>query len=256
MSLLENKNILIMGVSNKWSIAWGIAKACSREGANLIFTYEGERTERSVKQLLSSEMPDAKLYKCNVTDDMDILRLFDDIKNDIGTLHGVVHSLAFAKKEELEGNFSETSRDGYLLAQNISSYSLVAVSRYAKNLMTEGGGIITLTYIGGERAVPNYNVMGVAKAALESAVRYLAAELGENNIRVNSISAGPIKTISARGVSNFTNMLKQYERKVPLGRTVTQEEVGNTAAFLLSDLSQAITGENIHVDAGYHILGL
>lgn len=251
--LLKDKNILIMGVANKWSIAWGIAESCAKAGARLIFTYQGERTESSVRQLIS-DMPDVSLYPCDVTKDEEITELFDHIKNEYGILHGVVHCMAFAKKEELEGRYFNTSREGYLLAQNISSYSLVAVTRSAKELMTDGGSIVTLTYLGGQRVVPNYNVMGVAKAALDASVRYLAADLGIDKIRVNSISAGPIKTVSAKGVKNFSSLLKQYEEKTPLG-TITQEEVGDTALFLLSNLSRGITGENIHVDGGYHILG-
>lgn len=251
--LLKDKNILIMGVANKWSIAWGIAESCAKAGARLIFTYQGERTESSVRQLVG-DMPDVSLYPCDVTKDEEITELFDHIKNEYGILHGVVHCMAFAKKEELEGRYFNTSREGYLLAQNISSYSLVAVTRSAKELMTDGGSIVTLTYLGGQRVVPNYNVMGVAKAALDASVRYLAADLGIDKIRVNSISAGPIKTVAAKGVKNFSSLLKQYEEKTPLG-TITQEEVGDTALFLLSNLSRGITGENIHVDGGYHILG-
>ncbi len=253
--LLEGKNILIMGVANKWSIAWGIALSCADAGARLIFTYQGARTEDSVRSLLS-ELPNAALYPCDVTKDEEIESLFENLAKDEGTLHGVVHCLAFAKKEELEGYYYNTSRDGYLLAQNISAYSLVAVARCAKPLMTEGGSIVTLTYLGGERAVPNYNVMGVAKAALEASVKYLAVDLGPVNIRVNAISAGPIKTLAAKGVKNFSKYLRTYEQKNPLRRLVDQAEVGDTAVYLLSSLSRGVTGENIHVDGGYHILGV
>lgn len=251
--LLLNKNILIMGVANKWSIGWGIALSCLSAGANIILTYQNERTEQSVRDL-AGEYPDIALYPCDVTVDDDIKILFERIKEDKGVLSGLVHSLAFAKKEELGGEYYNTSRDGYLLAQNISSYSLAALSREALPLMKEGGSIVTLTYLGGERAIPNYNVMGVAKAALEASVRYLAVDLGAHNIRVNAISAGPIKTLAAKGVKGFGEMLKSYEQKAPLKRTVTQSDVGDTALFLLSDMSRGITGENIHVDAGYHIL--
>ncbi|MBM7582334.1 enoyl-[acyl-carrier protein] reductase I [Caldicoprobacter guelmensis] len=253
-NLLKGKNILIMGVANKWSIAWGIAQSCLKAGANLIFTYQGERTKDAVEELVSG-IPGALLYPCDVTSDQEIIDLFENIKRDVGVLHGVVHSLAFAKKEELAGAYYNTSREGYLLAQNISAYSLVAVARHALPLMTEGGSIVTLTYIGGERVVPNYNVMGVAKAALECSVKYLAVDLGPYNIRVNAISAGPIKTLAARGVKNFSEMLKTYEEKVPLRRNIDQSDVGDAALFLLSHLSRGITGEVIHVDAGYHILG-
>ncbi len=252
--LLKDKNILVMGVANKWSIAWGIAKACHAAGANLILTYQGERTMKSVQELVE-DIPGVFLYPCDVTKDEEIIELFNSIDKDVGILHGMVHSLAFAKKEELGGAYYNTSREGYLLAQNISAYSLVAACRHAMPLMTQGGGIITLTYLGGERAVPNYNVMGVAKAALECSVKYLAVDLGPHNIRVNAISAGPIKTIAARGVKDFSQMLKTYEEKVPLRRTVDQSDIGDTALYLLSDLSRGVTGETIHVDAGYHIMG-
>lgn len=252
---LKGKNILIMGVANKWSIAWGIAQTCLEAGANLLFTYQGERNEASIRQLVS-EIPYAALYPCDVTKDQEIIDLFANIKKDFGVLHGIVHSIAFAKKEELEGFYYNTSRDGYLLAQNISAYSLVAISRHAKSLMTDEGSIVTLTYLGGEKVVANYNVMGVAKAALEASVKYLASDLGPDGIRVNSISSGPIKTVSAKGVKNFNKVLKLHEEKAPLRRTVNQRDIGNTAIFLLSDWSKGITGENIHVDAGYHILGI
>jgi len=254
-SSLKDKNILIMGVANKWSIAWGIAESCLNAGARIILTYQGDKAKSNIQKLIK-DYQDISLYPCDVTKDEDITALFDNIRENVGILHGVVHSIAFAKKEELEGPYYNTSREGYLLAQNISSYSLVAVCRHAKPLMTEGGSIITLTYLGGERAVPNYNVMGVAKSALESSVRYLAVDLGPHDIRVNSISSGPIKTVSAQGVSGFNNVLKYYEEKAPLRRTVTQQDIGDTAVFLLSNLSRGITGENIHVDAGFHIVGL
>jgi enoyl-[acyl-carrier protein] reductase I len=252
--LLKDKNILIMGVANKWSIAWGIAESCANAGAKLILTYQNEKTKASIEKL-TADMPDITLYPCDVTIDDEVDQLFEAIQKDFGILHGLVHSMAFAKGEELGGKFYNTSRDGYLLAQNISSYSLTAVSRGARPLMREGGSILTLTYLGGERAVSNYNVMGVAKAALEASVRYLANDMGEDNIRVNSISAGPIKTVSAKGVKDFSSVLEIYEEKAPLHRTVDQREIGDTAVFLLSHMSRGITGENIHVDAGYHIVG-
>lgn len=180
--------------------------------------------------------------------------MFSRNKNQVGTIHGVAHCIAFANREDLEGEFVDTSRDGFLLAQNISAYSLTAVAKEARPLMTEGGSIITLTYLGGERVVTNYNVMGVAKASLDASVKYLANDLGKDGIRVNSISAGPIRTLSAKGIRGFNSVLNQIEEKAPLQRTVTQEEVGDTALFLFSDLSRGITGENIHVDAGFHIL--
>lgn len=253
--LLDGKNILIMGVANKRSIAWSIAKSLNNAGARLIFTYQGERFEKNLREL-AVDMEDSLFYQCDVTKDEEITDLFQNIKQDVGSINGVVHSVAHAKGEELKGKYSDTSRDGYLMAQEISVYSLVAVAREAEALMSEGGSIITLTYLGGERVVKNYNVMGVAKSALESSVKYLANDLGPNNIRVNAISAGPIRTLSAKGVSEFNTILREIEEKAPLRRATDAAEVGDTAFFLISDLSRGITGEVIHVDSGYHILGM
>lgn len=256
MDLLKGKTFVVMGVANKRSIAWGIARSLHQAGARLIFTYAGERLEKSVKELAESLNEDSLVLPCDVTNDEDIKKCFAEIKNRVGVIHGLAHCIAFANKEDLSGDYVDTSRDGYLLAQNISSYSLTAVAREAKELMTEGGSIVTMTYLGGERVVTNYNVMGVAKAALEASVRYLAADLGKYGIRVNSISAGPIRTLSAKGISDFNSILKVIEERSPLRRTTTQEEVGDTAVFLLSDMSRGITGENIHVDSGFHITAL
>ncbi|GAB6932715.1 MAG TPA: enoyl-ACP reductase FabI [Calditerricola sp.] len=254
--LLEGKNILIMGVANKRSIAWGIAQSAHRAGARLIFTYQGERLEANVRELVATlPRQDSLLLPCDVTKDEEIDAVFARIRDEVGVLHGVAHCIAYAKTEELEGEFVNTSRDGYHLAQDVSVYSLVAVARAARPLMTEGGSIVTLTYLGGERVVKNYNVMGVAKAALEMAVRYLANDLGPDGIRVNAISAGPIRTLAAKGIRGFNEILKTIEEKAPLRRTTDQSEVGDTALFLFSDLSRGITGEVIHVDSGYHILG-
>ncbi|MEJ9211460.1 enoyl-ACP reductase FabI [Bacillus smithii] len=256
MDLLKGKTFVVMGVANKRSIAWGIARSLHQAGARLIFTYAGERLEKSVKELAASLNEDSLVLPCDVTNDEDIKKCFAEIKNRVGVIHGLAHCIAFANKEDLSGDYVDTSRDGYLLAQNISSYSLTAVAREAKELMTEGGSIVTMTYLGGERVVTNYNVMGVAKAALEASVRYLAADLGKYGIRVNSISAGPIRTLSAKGISDFNSILKVIEERSPLRRTTTQEEVGDTAVFLFSDMSRGITGENIHVDSGFHITAL
>lgn len=254
--LLKDKTMLVMGVTNKWSIAWAIAKRFHEEGANLVLTYYGDKSKSNIEKLLKADgVEDTVLISCDVTKDEDIKELFTKVKEEVGVLHGVVHSVAHAKKEELQGYYYDTSREGYHLAQDISAYSLVAVTKYAKELMTDGGGIVTLTYLGGERAVPNYNVMGVAKAALEASVRYLAVDLGEDNITINSISAGPIKTLAAKGVRGFNQMLKEFEEAAPLKRLVKTEEVANTAVFLCSDLGTGVTGENIHVDCGYHVLG-
>jgi enoyl-[acyl-carrier protein] reductase I len=253
---LNNKTFVVMGVANKRSIAWGIARSLHEAGAKLIFTYAGERLESSVRELAESlEQTETFVLPCDVTNDEDIAKCFAAIKDKVGTIHGVAHCIAFANKEELNGDYLNTTRDGFLLAHNISSYSLTAVAKEAKELMTEGGSIVTLTYLGGERVITNYNVMGVAKASLDASVKYLAADLGKIGIRVNSISAGPIRTLSAKGVSDFNSIIKVIEEKAPLRRPTTPEEVGDTALFLFSELSRGITGENIHVDSGYHILG-
>ncbi|KGX87708.1 enoyl-ACP reductase FabI [Pontibacillus litoralis] len=253
---LEGRTYVVMGVANKRSIAWGIARSLHEAGARLIFTYAAERFEKSVRDLVATlEGQDALFYECDVTDDESIENTFEQIQEDVGTIHGLAHCIAFANKEELKGDYLNTSRDGFLTAHNISSYSLTAVARAVKPLMTEGGGIVTLTYLGGERVVPNYNVMGVAKASLDASVKYLAESLGSSGIRVNAISAGPIRTLSAKGVGDFNTILKDIEERAPLRRPTTQEEVGDTAYFLLSDFSRGVTGEMIHVDSGFHIIG-
>lgn len=255
MSLsLEGKNIVVMGVANKRSIAWGIARSLHRAGARLIFTYVGERLEKSVRELVESlETDNSIILPCDVTVDEDIANCFAKIKEEVGVIHGIAHAIAFANKEELQGEYMNTTRDGFLLAHNISSYSLTAVAKEARALMTEGGSIVTLTYLGGERVIKNYNIMGVAKASLDASVKYLANDLGPQGIRVNSISAGPIRTLSAKGVSDFNSILKEIEERAPLRRPTTPEEVGDTALFLFSELSRGMTGENLHVDSGYHI---
>ncbi|GHH98452.1 enoyl-ACP reductase FabI [Neobacillus kokaensis] len=252
---LAGKTFVVMGVANKRSIAWGIARSLHDAGARLVFTYAGERLESSVRELADSlEAEGTLVLPCDVTSDEDIAACFAQIKETAGTIHGVAHCIAFAKTEELKGEYLNTTRDGFLLAHNISSYSLTAVAKEARSLMTEGGSIVTLTYLGGERAIKNYNVMGVAKASLDASVRYLAADLGKDGIRVNSISAGPIRTLSAKVIGEFNTILKNIEDNAPLRRTTTPEEVGDTAVFLFSNMSRGITGENIHVDSGYHIL--
>ncbi|MBD1381899.1 enoyl-ACP reductase FabI [Metabacillus arenae] len=252
---LEGRNIVVMGVANKRSIAWGIARSLQDAGARLIFTYVGERLEKSVRELVETfDRKDSIILPCDVTKDEEIEQCFARIKEEVGVIHGIAHCVAFANKDELNGEYLNTTRDGFLLAHNISSYSLTAVAKAARGLMTEGGSIVTLTYLGGERVVSNYNVMGVAKASLDASVKYLASDLGKEGIRVNSISAGPIRTLSAKGVSDFNSILKEIEERAPLRRTTTQEEVGDSALFLFSELSRGITGENIHVDSGYHIM--
>lgn len=254
---LEGRTYVIMGVANKRSIAWGIAKSLHKAGARLIFTYAGERLEKNVRELVETlETNDSLVLPCDVTNDEEIKATFAQIKEEVGVIHGIAHCIAFANTDELKGEYLNTTREGFLLAQNISAYSLTAVVKEARSLMTEGGSIVTLTYLGGERVIKNYNVMGVAKASLDASVKYLANDLGKDNIRVNAISAGPIRTLAAKGVSDFNSILKEIEEKAPLRRTTTQEEVGDTALFLMSDLSRGITGEIIHVDSGFHILGL
>ncbi|MBS4177387.1 enoyl-ACP reductase FabI [Lederbergia citrea] len=255
---VNGKTFVIMGVANKRSIAWGIARSLHEAGGRLIFTYAGERLERSVRELADSlEGNESIVLPCDVTKDEDIEQCFNLIKEKYGPVHGIAHCIAFANKEELTGDYLNVTRDGFLLAHNISAYSLTAVAKAVQKLdvMPEGGSIVTMTYLGGERVVANYNVMGVAKASLDASVMYLANDLGKQGIRVNSISAGPIRTLSAKGISDFNSILKVIEEKAPLRRATTQEEVGDTALFLFSHLSRGITGENIHVDSGYHILG-
>ena len=251
---LSGKRFVVMGVANKRSIAWGIARSLHNAGAELIFTYAGERMEKSVRELAESLHSSYLVLPCDVTSDEDIQQCFAAIKEELGIIHGIAHCIAFANKEELTGEYLNTTRDGFLLAHNISSYSLTAIAKEARKLMTEGGSVVTLTYLGGERVVSNYNVMGVAKASLDASVKYLASDLGKDGIRVNAISAGPIRTLSAKGVGNFNSILKEIEENAPLRRMTTTEEVGDTALFLFSDLSRGITGETLHVDSGYHII--
>lgn len=255
---LQNKIYVVMGVANKRSIAWGIAQALHEAGAKLIFTYAGERFAKGVKDLADSLDGGERheVLPCDVTSDKEIQDTFRQIQDITPVIHGVAHCIAFANKDELEGEYLNTTRDGFLTAQNISAYSLTAVLKEARSLMTDGGSVVTLTYLGGERVVKNYNVMGVAKASLEASVKYLANDLGKENIRVNAISAGPIRTLSAKGVGGFNDVIKEMENHAPLKRAITQEEVGKSALFLLSDLSSGVTGENLHVDGGYHVTGL
>ena len=256
MGLLTGKKGLVVGVANKRSIAWGIAQAAAREGAALAYTYQGERLKENVTELAHSLDPNAPLYDCDVTKDDQLDAVFQGIQSSWGALDFLVHAVAFAKREELDGDFVNTSRDGYALAHDVSSYSLTALARRAMPLMAAGGSIVALTYYGAEKVIPRYNIMGVAKAALEASVRYLAYDLGAKNIRVNALSSGPVQTLAARGISGFTDMMKHVESRAPLHRNVTLEDVANAAVFLLSPLSSGITGETLHVDCGYHIVGM
>lgn len=253
---LKGMTGIILGVANKRSIAWACASSLAREGMRLCFTYMGERMEAKVREL-ASECPGSIVLECDVTQPEQIDAVFEQLKEEFGFLDTVVHAVAFAKREELKGDFYHTSKDGYMIAHEVSVYSLTAVARRALPLM-EGreGSIITLSYIGGERVIPNYNVMGIAKAALEASVRYLANDLGPKGIRVNAISAGPIRTLSASGVDGFSKMLDQIAEKAPLRRNVTQEEVGDACLFLAGPHSRGITGTTLFVDAGYHIMGV
>jgi enoyl-[acyl-carrier protein] reductase I len=253
--LLEGKRGLVLGIANKRSIAWGIAQAAQREGARLAVTYQGERLLENVQEL-AKQLQDPLILPCDVAKDGDLEALADAIRAEFGGLDFVVHAVAFALREELDGEFVNTSREGYRIAQDISSYSLTALARVTAPLMPGGGSIVTLSYLGGERVVPHYNVMGVAKAALEMSVRYLAADLGPKGIRVNAISAGPIKTLAASGVHGLSKMLEYHRSNAPLRRNTDQDEVGDTALFLLSPMSRGVTGEVIHVDGGYHVIGM
>jgi enoyl-[acyl-carrier protein] reductase I len=252
--LLEGKKGLIIGVANKHSIAWAIAQAAAREGAQLLFSYQNERLRENVEELVQT-LPGASAFVCDVGDDSQIDAMIKQVGQKLGRVDFLVHSLAFAPREELTGEFLNTTRQGFATALDVSAYSLVAVTRAAVPLMTDGGSVVTLTYLGSERVVPHYNVMGVAKAALEATVRYLAHDLGPKNIRVNAVSAGPIKTLAARGVSGISKMVDHHRAFAPLRRATEQGEVGDTALFLVSPLGRGITGEVIYVDGGYHILG-
>src|SRR5947209_4233830 len=253
-SNLEGRVAVVFGVANKRSIAWTIAQGLHAAGAELVITYQNERLEQEAKDLILS-LPGAQDFMCDVSKDEEIDRLFAELKQRYGKLHVLVHSVAFAPADELKNDFVLTTREGFRIAHDVSVYSLIALSRAAASLMTEGGSIMTLTYYGAEKVVPRYNVMGVAKAALEATVRYLAADLGKQNIRVNAISAGPIKTLAARGISGLGEMLKAHAERAPLKRNVETDEVGSTGVFLASDLSSGITGEVIYVDCGYNIMG-
>jgi enoyl-[acyl-carrier protein] reductase I len=254
--LLEGKRGLILGIANKRSIAWGIAQSVSREGARLAVTYQGERLEENVRELAVG-LKDPVILPCDVAKDEDLETLATSVQKELGGLDFVVHAVAYALREELDGEFLNTSREGFRIAQDISAYSFTALARRAAPLMDgNGGSFVTLSYLGGERVVPHYNVMGVAKASLEMSVRYLASDLGPKGIRVNAISAGPIKTLAASGVHGLSKMLEYHRTHAPLRKNTEQEEVGDAALFLVSPLSRGVTGEVIHVDGGFHVMGM
>jgi enoyl-[acyl-carrier protein] reductase I len=257
MGLLDGKAGIIFGVANKRSIAWAIAQALSNEGMRLAFTYQGERLKENVEELTST-LSGALLLPCDVTIDAEIDTVFQEVDAQFGRLDSLVHSVAFAPREDLENEFVKTSREGFKLAHDISAYSLVALTRAALPLFEKSGGgsVLAMSYYGAVKAVEGYNVMGVAKASLEASVRYLAANLGPKNVRVNAISAGPVNTLAARGIKGFTGMLKHHAERAPLRRNVELEEIGSAALFLTSSMSSAITGEIMYVDGGYNVIGL
>ena len=256
MPLLEGKLGIVFGVANKHSIAWAIAQAWAREGAKLAFTYQGERVKEGVGELADAFGSDTLILPCDVTKDDEIANVFETVGGKFGKLHLMLHSVAFAPRDALQGKFIHTSREAFHIAHDVSAYSLVALARAAAPLMTDGGSIVAMSYYGAEKVVPHYNVMGVAKAALEASTRYLAYDLGQKKIRVNCISAGPVNTLAARGISGFSEMLKHYKTHTPLKRNVLPEELGATGVFLASDGAAAITGQVIYVDSGYQIMGM
>jgi enoyl-[acyl-carrier protein] reductase I len=256
MSLLAGKLGVVFGVANKRSIAWAIAQAWHKAGAKLAFTYQGERLKENVEELAATFGDDTLILPCDVTKDEEIASVFNTLGGKFGKLHLLLHSVAFAPKDALEGEFVNTSREAFRIAHDVSAYSLVALARGAAPLMTDGGSMLAMTYYGSEKVVPHYNVMGVAKASLEASARYLAYDLGPKKIRVNCISAGPVNTLAARGIAGFTDMLKHYEAHAPLKRNVLPDELGATGTFLASDGAAAITGQVIYVDCGYQIMGM
>jgi enoyl-[acyl-carrier protein] reductase I len=256
MSILAGKIGIVAGVANKRSIAWAIAQAWHKAGATLAFTYQGERLKENVEELTAVFGPDTLLLSCDVTKDADIDHVFAEVGKKFGKLHLLLHSVAYAPREALEGEFLNTNREAFRVAHDVSAYSLVALTRGAAPLMTEGGSVVAMSYYGAEKVVPHYNVMGVAKASLEASTRYLAYDLGPKKIRVNCISAGPVNTVAARGIAGFSAILKHYEAHAPLKRNVLPEELGATGTFLASDGAAAITGQVIYVDSGYQIMGM
>jgi len=256
--LMEGKKGLVLGVANKRSLAWAIAQSLAREGAELAFTYQTERLQSNV-ETLAATVNSSVTFPCDATEQEQVQSVMDQLNDKWGKLDFLIHAMAFAKTEELEGEYIKTSDDGFQLALNVSAYTLTRIARAARPLLAKsekGGSIVTLTYLGGERVMPGYNVMGVAKSALEMSVRYLANDLGGENIRVNAISAGPVNTLAARGIRGFSEILKHVQERAPLKRNIEPAEVGDACAFLCSELSRAVTGEVIHVDAGYSIMGL
>lgn len=252
---LSERRYLVMGVTNQHSLGWAIAEQLSRAGARLAFSYQGERLRGSLEKL-TAELPEPLLAQCDVTSEEELDRLFAMLSEEWGRLDGLVHAIAFAPRPAMEGRYIDTTRQDWLTALEVSAYSLVAVARRAEPLLAEGAGIVTLTYYAAEKVVPKYNVMAIAKSALESSVRYLASDLGRRGVRVNAVSAGPVKTVAARSIPGFLDMLNRVAEDAPLGRNVSREEVGLVGAFLLSPLASGITGETVYVDAGYHVMAM
>ena len=252
---IKGKTGVIMGIANDRSIAWGIASALSKQGANLIFSYPNESIKKRVEPL-AKKCNSKDFFLCDVSNENDIKSFFDTVSSKFDSIDFLVHSIAFSDKDELKGEYVETSKENFLKTMDISCYSFTSVCKYASKIMTNGGNILTLSYYGAEKVMPHYNVMGIAKSALETSVKYIATDLGKKNIRVNAISAGPIKTLASSGISDFKYILKWNEYNAPLKRTITIEEVGMNAIYLLSDLSAGVTGEIVHVDCGYHVVGM
>jgi len=250
--LLTDRNVLVMGVANQRSIAWAVARAIVREGGRLAIAYQSDRVKPRIERLVEGIEHDVTLLECDVSRDDAVAKAMKRLAKDMPVLHGLVHSIAYAPAEDLQGSFVETTREGYAVANDVSAYSLIAAAREARRLMAQGGSIVTMTYAGSHRVIPNYNVMGPAKASLEASVRYLAADLGPAEIRVNAVSAGPIHTVAARSIKDFAGMLELLQTHTPLRRNVTADEVADATVFLLSDLARAITGEILYVDAGAH----
>ncbi|MCL2341892.1 MAG: enoyl-ACP reductase [Firmicutes bacterium] len=253
--LLQGKKVLIMGIRNKWSIAWGAAGAAYEQGAEVIFAYHPMEKVEKIKELIS-EIPNASMYPCDVAEDAQIEELFNTVEKNHGKIDGILHSIAHANTEDMRNDFINTSKEGFAHASDVSAYSFIAVCRYAKKILNPGGSIVSFTYYGADKMLPGYNVMGVAKAALQCSIMYLADSLGKDNIRVNAVSAGPIKTLSAKGIQNFNDILSIVEQRAPLKRNVTQKEVGDVVAFLFSNLSTSVTGQIIFADNGFSVTAL
>ncbi|MCZ6508274.1 MAG: enoyl-ACP reductase [Acidobacteria bacterium] len=252
---MSGKRVLVMGVTNRFSLGWAIADRLRESGADLAFSYQGERLRETIEKL-TADMPACPLFECDVTMEEDLQAVFGGLKERWGSLDGVVHSIAFAPRDAMMGRYIDTSRDDWATALDVSAYSLVSVARHAEPLFSEGAGMVTLSYYAAEKVVPKYNVMGIAKSALEASVRYLAYDLGKKGVRVNAVSAGPVKTVAARSIPGFMSMYKEFRETAPLGRNISQEDVGNLALFLLSPLAASITGEVVYVDAGFNVMGM